>query len=714
ALALLLVVLGPWRGLQAAPPPAALAGPAAEGTAALPIESQPFYPQLLRTAARWGDAPLGEVVGDSPRDTLLNFYAVMARVHATIQEVRAEAWRDPGWFWSPAARRRIRAAEELFGQAVQALDAGAFAESVQGDMAEEAAMQLKEVLDYVFSHSESPITIPDSAELKQLNRERSEPSQSWSLPQTAINLSSLSTEPDRNGGFRFSEGTVAQIGRLYGEIQGLPPVRQPFASPGFYADYVSTPGYLVPPKWYMRLPAELRRLLELSVDGQTLLQIAAALAVLLLYAALIRWMVLQLLHTYRYWNGEAGSAAEGGEPRRPWHQDNVAWARVLLTLPALPLTRLGELVIDDLVNFTGTPLVLVTYAFFVAYFLAASACAFFLFEALGRSLSEWLVKLRGGSELQLRRVSNLVMPVCRVLGALVAVVLIYRLLIVLGLPPSTVLAFSAVPGLAIGLGASKLLGNLFAGLSIQTDRPVRVGEFCRIGDNLGFVTRIGLRSLELETLDSRVTIPNAIADDETIINYSRRQPGAAGPSQSLMVELEVSHPFSPEQVSDLLQFARRAVAAIPELREPLVSLRQEGVQGITLLCHGLLDGQDWPQVLVAREALLLRLQEVVEQVRLSTRQIGVSYDTSTDQLQRLPELIREVVERDPAMALQSCRLMAISEFSYDIVFRLHGHHDGFGRFKDGIDRLNRALLERFAAEGIEIPYPTAVEIQREA
>jgi len=389
---------------------------------------------------------------------------------------------------------------------------------------------------------------------------------------------------------------------------------------------------------------------------------------------------------------------------------------VLLVLPLLPLTRISDTFIDDYVNFTGMPLLVITYFFYICYFIAAGCFFFFLFEALGRTLSERLVQWRGGnSELQLRRVSNLVMPVCRVLGALIAVVMIYRLLVVLGLPSTTVLAFSAVPGLAIGLGASKLLGNLFGGLSIQTDRPVRVGEFCQIGTNLGFVTKIGLRSLELQTLDSRVTIPNAIVDDETIVNFSRRQANSdAMPSQSLVVRLVVTHRFSPDQVADLLHFARLAVKQIEGVEQPLVSLEQEGIERCTLLCHSMVSVQSWERYLEVRERLLLRLEQVVEQVRLSQRLVGVSYDTCSEQLERLPTLIRSVVERDPLPKLQSCRLMTIAAFSYDFSFRFHAHHPSFSSFKDAIDRLNQDLLACFAAEGIEIPYPTAVEIQKDA
>jgi len=153
---------------------------------------------------------------------------------------------------------------------------------------------------------------------------------------------------------------------------------------------------------------------------------------------------------------------------------------------------------------------------------------------------------------------------------------IYRLLVVLGLPSTTVLAFSAVPGAAIGLVASNLLGNLFGGLSIQTDRPVRVGEFCQIGDTLGFVTKIGMRSLVLQTLDGRVYIPNSIVDEQTIVYFSRRDSNSdACPTQSLVVRVVVTRQFNSDQVADLLFFARLALVDIKGVQEPLVSIEEE-------------------------------------------------------------------------------------------------------------------------------------------
>jgi len=79
------------------------------GERRLPIRQQPFFPALLATASRCDDAPLGQVVGEDPEATLLTFYSVMARVYRELQAVSANAVRDPGWFWSEAARQRIAA-----------------------------------------------------------------------------------------------------------------------------------------------------------------------------------------------------------------------------------------------------------------------------------------------------------------------------------------------------------------------------------------------------------------------------------------------------------------------------------------------------------------------------------------------------------------------------------------------------------------------------
>ena len=176
------------------------------------------------------------------------------------------------------------------------------------------------------------------------------------------------------------------------------------------------------------------------------------------------------------------------------------------------------------------------------------------------------------------------MPSCRALGVLSAIALIYRAFIMLGLPTSTILAFSAVPGLAIGLGASKLLGNIFAGFSIQVDRPLRVGEFCKVGNTLGYVTKIGLRSMELQTPESKVSIPNSVAEENTVINYSQRLSSNEHEGQAITIQLEIIELASPWQIKQLINLTKKHLSKNQKISDVLVSIDHQ-INSSTFLRH---------------------------------------------------------------------------------------------------------------------------------
>jgi MscS family membrane protein len=135
---------------------------------------------------------------------------------------------------------------------------------------------------------------------------------------------------------------------------------------------------------------------------------------------------------------------------------------------------------------------------------------------------------------------------------------------------------------------------------------------------------------------------------------------------------------------------------------------------LVLRCCGRIQAPNWTDYLTLRESVLLRLRQLLDQVLRSRMVIGVAYQTSPEQLQRIPELIAGLFDREPLATFRSCRLMAIREFSYDFTYDYRSLQPTYAAFKDEVARLNRALLAAFAEEGIEIPYPTQVEIQKNA
>ena len=358
--AVVCIALQGFGSLRAAPlalrPVAGVVMPSGLAIAPIPIEQQPFYPELQRAAGAWSDVVLNTVVGDSPRHTLLNFYAVMAEVGRRSEQLGRPRSGPEDSRSASEREEQISDTDLLFQLAVKALDASSFPESVRVDMAEEAAIQLKHVLDYVFSHSLQPIDIPDAVGMKVINDRRTSPSESWRIPGTAITLTSILEDHPENENYLFSAETVAGVHEMYREIRDYPVVEQPFATPEFFQDFVYTPGYLVPPDWYLALPSSLRRVLEVPIDDQTLFQIACVVLALLLFLTVLLWLIRLLLDSYR-------DQPRRGKSAQAWNLDALAWRRFLILMPLLPLTRLVKTFVDDVVNLTGLPLVIATYFF---------------------------------------------------------------------------------------------------------------------------------------------------------------------------------------------------------------------------------------------------------------------------------------------------------------------------------------------------------------
>ena len=80
-----------------------------------------------------------------------------------------------------------------------------------------------------------------------------------------------------------------------------------------------------------------------------------------------------------------------------------------------------------------------------------------------------------------------------------------------------------VGGIAIAFAAQKTLENLFGGVMIISDQPIRVGDFCRAGEFQGIVEDIGLRSTKLRTLNRTVvSVPNGQLAMMSLENFTVR------------------------------------------------------------------------------------------------------------------------------------------------------------------------------------------------
>lgn len=122
-----------------------------------------------------------------------------------------------------------------------------------------------------------------------------------------------------------------------------------------------------------------------------------------------------------------------------------------------------------------------------------------------------------------------------------------------------VFAATAAGAVVVGLALQDTLGNFFAGLAIQTDKPFSVGHWVHVHGADGLVTEITWRATKIRTKSGNfVVVPNSLLSKDAIINYSE-------PTLDTRLEIEVgvSYDVPPNRVKETILAALRD--------EPLIS-----------------------------------------------------------------------------------------------------------------------------------------------
>jgi small-conductance mechanosensitive channel len=127
----------------------------------------------------------------------------------------------------------------------------------------------------------------------------------------------------------------------------------------------------------------------------------------------------------------------------------------------------------------------------------------------------------------------------------------------------------------IGFGLQSIINNFVSGLILLAERPIRVGDWISVAGEDGYVTRINVRSTEIETFDrSTVIVPNSDFIAGTVKNWTSNQMGR------VRVAVGVSYDADPDQVRDILL---ECATDHPEIRhhpEPYVVFMDFGASSL--------------------------------------------------------------------------------------------------------------------------------------
>lgn len=148
------------------------------------------------------------------------------------------------------------------------------------------------------------------------------------------------------------------------------------------------------------------------------------------------------------------------------------------------------------------------------------------------------------------------------------VVVLVGLLITLktiGIDPTALVVFAGAIGVGIGFGLQNIADNFISGILLLIERPLRVGDFVEIESPQGAefkysgtVTKIGIRSMTLETEDSKkVVVPNSGLISGPFVNWSNRSTEESEESSGNIVhtdlDIGISYDSDPHLAEKLLK-----------------------------------------------------------------------------------------------------------------------------------------------------------------
>jgi MscS family membrane protein len=571
------------------------------------VQSMPYksgatdgiYEEFLRSNRSWYVSAaevrdrLRPVDVSSPLSTLEGFLDTVNRAHQMVTEADQALRATPPAMTDAEALEIEAKADTLLDRAADTLDLSQVPRGLRAYLGVESVLELKEILDRL---PLPPLDSVPDAEQVEARRDANPGAFRWRFPNTEIEIVEI-IEGERAGDFLFSAETVGRLRQYYAELRELPyrrddhaalagQYRSPGRSEGFLETYISTPGYLVARAHFLgplldHLPDWL---LELHAGNTTWQWLGLLIIVLAVTVAAV--LVFRLVGRFR-----SGLTS-------PWED----WLALLTPSAIALLVLIAVDFISDDINVTGGGRAAVTGGG-ETIVLAMAVWGIFL---LGRAIAESIIASPRIPDQSLD--ASVIRIGSRVFAFLIAAWITVSGARRLGADVVPLLAGLGVGGLAVALAAQTTLANFIGSLILFATKPVRVGDLCRFGDEIGIVEHIGLHATCIRTFErSIITIPNAEFSQMQLENLAKRD------ERLFTTVLQLRYETTPKQMRWVLAKLRELLVAHPDVTPDPARLRMVGFGPFSkdLELFAYLRCRDENRFLAIQEDLLLRIEDII-------------------------------------------------------------------------------------------------------
>ncbi|NQU17820.1 MAG: mechanosensitive ion channel family protein [Candidatus Saganbacteria bacterium] len=149
--------------------------------------------------------------------------------------------------------------------------------------------------------------------------------------------------------------------------------------------------------------------------------------------------------------------------------------------------------------------------------------------------------------------------ILNILKGVIWIVGVILLLDNLGFKVSAIIAGLGVGGIAIALAAQAMLGDLFSYFAIFFDRPFEIGDFIIVGDMMGSVEYVGIKTTRLRSLGGeQLVFSNSDLTNSRVRNYKRMQ------KRRVVFKLGTVYETTSAQVKEIPEIIKNTIKNTPD------------------------------------------------------------------------------------------------------------------------------------------------------
>jgi small-conductance mechanosensitive channel len=199
---------------------------------------------------------------------------------------------------------------------------------------------------------------------------------------------------------------------------------------------------------------------------------------------------------------------------------------------------------------------------------------------------------------------NIIHFVARILLWAVVILLI---LDNLGVNITALVAGLGVGGVAVALAVQTILSDLLSSLSIALDKPFVIGDFLMVGDMLGSVEYVGLKTTRLRSLSGeQLVFSNTDLLGSRIRNFGRMY------ERRVAFNLGVTYGTTREQLRKIPEIIREAILSQQHTRFDRSHFKEYGAYSLNFESVFYINGPDYNQYMDIQQEINLAIHEAFE------------------------------------------------------------------------------------------------------